>query len=277
MRRNFAQVLEEGRIDLRNEYSKFYRIFYGNGSKNDIPLKEIVSECFLSLHFRGFCLSLDEFNIMHGFLFEKQPKNFNEDYLINFMEYIYNMIIYIRPQDVFFDRSKRFCLEQIRKVLDSIGYVTANEKEFTIFVPRDNCAIAVAESELVPDNLSYKVLEYNHHSLKGNIEAKRDILVKLASILEAYDKKLNEINSTYKSDLFQLINSCNIRHNNIDKSSKQYKKYIAEMSEAELECTYDEIYQMCLLAFMQLEHADRREWLKELKGNIDGSQSKIAN
>ena len=66
----------------------------------------------------------------------------------------------------------------------------------------------------------------------------------------------------------QLLNSCNIRHNNKDESSKQYKKYIAEISNAELEHTYDEIYQMCLLAFMQLEHADRKDWLVEVKNNL---------
>jgi len=136
------------------------------------------------------------------------------------------------------------------------------------FVPRDNNAIAVAESELIPDNLSYKVLEYNHYSLKGNIEEKREILIKLANALESYDKKLNGINQAFKSDLFQLINSCNIRHNNKDETSRQYKKYIAEMSDEELEHTYDEIYQMCLLAFMQLEHADRKDWLDEIKSNI---------
>ena len=29
-----------------------------------------------------------------------------------------------------------------------------------------------------------------------------------------------------------------------------------------------DIYQMCLLAFMQLEHANRKEWLDEVKNNL---------
>lgn len=37
------------------------------------------------------------------------------------------------------------------------------------------------------------------------------------------------------------------------------------MNDAELEQTYDEIYQMCLLGFIQLEHSDRKEWLDEKK------------
>ena len=97
----------------------------------------------------------------------------------------------------FFDMGTDFYVQQIIRVLDRIGYVFAEEQGLTIFVPRDNNAIVVAESELIPDSLSYKVLEYNHHSLKGDIEAKREILVKLASVLESQDKKLNSISLVY--------------------------------------------------------------------------------
>lgn len=268
MRRNFAQVLKEGKIDLKNEYSKFFKIFYGKDSRDDKSIADMVSENFIYYHFRGTCLNLKEFDEIYGFNFVKEPQDFNEDYLISFMEYIYNFIVGLDNRFLFCDRGKDFYVQQIIRVVDRIGYVFAEEQGLTIFVPRDNNAITVAESELIPDNLSYKVLEYNHHSLKGNIGAKREILVRLASVLESQDKKLNSINKTFKSDLFQLLNSCNIRHNNKDESSKQYKKYIAEIGDTELEYTYDEIYQMCLLAFMMLEHADRKDWLDGVKNNL---------
>lgn len=268
MRRNFAQVLKEGKIDLKNEYSKFYKIFYGKDSRDDKSIADMVSENFIYYHFRGTCLDLKEFDEIYGFNFVKEPRDFNEDYLISFMEYIYNFIVGLDNRFLFYDKGIDFYVQQIIRVVDRIGYVSVAEQGLAIFVPRDDNAIAVAESELIPDNLSYKVLEYNHHSLKGNIGAKREILVKLASVLESQDKKLNSINQTFKSDLFQLLNSCNIRHNNKDESSKQYKKYIAEIGDAELEYTYDEIYQMCLLAFMMLEHADRKDWLDEVKNNL---------
>lgn len=268
MRRNFAQVLKEGKIDIKNEYSKLYNIFYGKDGRDDRSIADIVSNNFLYYHFRGTCLTLKEFNEVYSFNFVKEPQEFNEDYLINFMEYIYNLISFLDGRLLFHDMGKHFYLNHIRCVVNLIGYTPISENDFTIFIPRDSNAISVAESELIPDNLSYKVLEYNHHSLKGNIVAKKEILIKLANVLESYDKKLSGINQTFKSDLFQLINSCNIRHNNKDESSKQYKKYIAEMSDAELEHTYDEIYQMCLLAFMQLENAERKEWLANIKSNI---------
>ncbi len=268
MRRNFAQVLKEGNIDINNEYKKIYNLFYGKDNRDNKSIAEMVANHFIDYKFRGTCLTLEEFNQMHGFCFDIEPKKYDEEQLVCFMEYVYNLIKFLDNRVLFHDRGKYFYLGHIESVAELIGYISTSEDVFTIFVPRDNNAIAIAESQLIPDNLSYKVLEYNHHSLKGNIEAKKEILIKMATILESYSGKLNEINKTFKSDLFQLINSCNIRHNNKDNSSQQYKKYIAEMSDIELEYAYDEIYQMCLLAFMQLEHADRKKWLDEIKSNI---------
>ena len=53
MRRNFAQVLKEGKIDLKNEYSKFYKIFYGKDSRDDRSIADMVSDNFIYYHFRG--------------------------------------------------------------------------------------------------------------------------------------------------------------------------------------------------------------------------------
>ena len=47
------------------------------------------------------------------------------------------------------------------------------------------------------------------------------------------------------------------------------------MDKHELEQVYDEIYRMCLLAFMQLEHLERKEWLSEIKSGIE--KKKLVN
>ena len=272
MRRNFAQVLKSGKIDIKNEYDKIYKLFYGKDTRDQKSIAEIVSNHFLEYDFRGTCLTFEEFNKRHGFNFEVKPQTYNEMEFVRFIEYVYNLIYFLNSRLLFHDMGKYFYLNHIESVVEEIGYMSAYDDGFTIFIPKDNNVIAVAESEVIPDNLSYKLLEYNHHSMKGNIEAKREILVKLADVLESHDKKLNGINQTFKSDLFQLLNSCNIRHNNKEKSSKQYKKYISELSDTELERIYDEIYQMCLLAFMQLEHADRKDWMDEIKRNINNAK-----
>ena len=135
---------------------------------------------------------------------------------------------------------------------------------FTIFVEKAVSAIAV--SEIVPNDLSFKVISYNHHSMKGNIEKKKETLLKLANLLESKRKKLKSINSSLEDDLFYAFNNLNLRHNNKDKTFKEkYKKYIAEMSDNNLENWYYELYQMCLLAFLEIEQIDRKKSFKDLK------------
>ncbi len=139
---------------------------------------------------------------------------------------------------------------------------------FTIFVEKAVSAIAV--SEIVPNDLSFKVISYNHHSMKGNIEKKKETLLKLANLLESKRKKLKSINSSLEDDLFYAFNNLNLRHNNKDKTFKEkYKKYIAEMSDNNLENWYYELYQMCLLAFLEIEQIDRKKSFKDLKRHID--------
>lgn len=93
MRRNFAQILKEGKIDIKNEYSKLYNIFYGKDERDDRSVADIISNNFWDYRFRGTCLTLKEFNEVYGFNFVKEPQEFNEDYLINFMEYLFQEII----------------------------------------------------------------------------------------------------------------------------------------------------------------------------------------
>ena len=66
------------------------------------------------------------------------------------------------------------------------------------------------------------------------------------------------------------LSNLNIRHNNISAEDPgKYKAYVAQMSTENLEKWYDEAYQMCLLAFLQLENIDRKVEFDQLKGEIE--------
>ncbi len=139
---------------------------------------------------------------------------------------------------------------------------------------KDNAAIAVAESDLISEEISYKLIYYNHYSMKGDIEAKKQTIIQLAGSLEGKQAELSNINSVLKDDLFYLFNNLNLRHNNVDPSAKKkYKAYVANMDDEELEYWYDETYQMCLLAFMSIENAERKKAFIELKANIEGQKA----
>ena len=278
MRRNFAEVLKEGKIDLKNEYNKLYNILFSKSFEgNTKSLYDVFDESFSNFFFRGTCLSLQEFDQKYGFHFVENPTEFDIDYLVSFCEYLQNLLMGLEAANSinWYGNARQvntpFILEQIRIVIEAIGYISSNENGITIFVEKSPAAIAVSESELIPSGLSYKVIQYNHYSMRGNIEQKKQTILLLASILEPKSRELNSINEKLKDDLFFMFNNLNLRHNNIDPCSKgKYKEYVANMGKADLEKWYDETYQMCLLAFMELEHNERKKDIDDLKAKIIG-------
>ena len=78
----------------------------------------------------------------------------------------------------------QFYLQQISQVIEKIGYMQAKQNDLTIFVEKDPAAIAVAEGEFIPESLSYRLISYNHYSMKGNLAEKKTTLLDLANLLE---------------------------------------------------------------------------------------------
>ena len=52
------------------------------------------------------------------------------------------------------------------------------------YVPKNATAITAAEI-IEDDDLSYNTIFYNHHSLSGDIEGKKEILLKFANLYES--------------------------------------------------------------------------------------------
>ena len=128
-----------------------------------------------------------------------------------------------------------------------------------------------AVSEIVEQNLAIDVIRYNHRSLKGELEAKKKILVALGTELEPRRKELQTLNKQLSEDIFFMLNNINIRHNNRNpKDPSKFKKYVSKMDDAQLEEWYDELYQMMLLAILLLDNVDRSSKVEELKSKITG-------
>ena len=272
MRRNFATILKEAKVNIQDEYGRLYAIFYDKylyDNGNNFSFYDLIEASFSGFWFRGTCVSLEDFNETYEFNFEKEPQNFNIDYLVSFCEYVYNLTMgYMNCHNAygsFFNTQK--IVEQIFRLIEKIGYMQSSEDGLTIFVEKNQAAISV--SEIVPKEISYKVISYNHHTYKGDLESKREILVKLAYVLEPKESALSGIDNQFKSDLFYLLNTLGLRHNNLDPEGKQYKAFVAKMTKEELERWYDETYQMCLLAFLRIEHIDRKIAINELKKKVE--------
>lgn len=274
-RRNFAQILEEADVDIRREYDRLYSSFFlqktFDGAGNSLSLYDYCQMNFLNIPFRGTCLTLDDFDDFYDLHFEKVPNNFELNYLILFCEYTYNLLIYLNPLNSFgnfgVNSPQQVYLQQIYKVIEEIGYMySANKRGITIFVPKSQEAISV--SEIIEPEVSYRVIEYNHHSLQGDIEGKKAILLLLADKIESKRTELRNINKTMETNIFLLFNYMNIRHDNCSRESPKYIEYVANMSKTELEQWYDEIYQLSLLAFLELDNVERNRKISDLKDHI---------
>ena len=137
-------------------------------------------------------------------------------------------------------------------------------------VEKNAAATAVADKYSGRDSeFSYKVIEYNHFLLKGNLGRKREILNAIADKFEAVKPKLKANGfSNIESDAGYLVNNINIRHNNTDPQSKSHKAHVAAMPSAELEEWYDKTYDVLLLALLASDFSELHGEIQELKTKI---------
>lgn len=278
MRKNFAQNIRSIQVNAQDEYDKLREIYteewVSDSQGRETSYDFLFCEHFRELPFAGTHLTLDEFTEACGYSFDNELEEFQTETLIDFCEFFFNLIsklpgsIYRRYKFHLYEPD--FVCQHILRVIDAVGYMRAEEDGFAVFVPKDSVAIAVSQSEKIPVSVSYRVLSYNHHSMKGDLENKRQTLLLLANQLEPQRKVLETIDKQFASDLFYAFNNFHIRHNNVDPLGTKYKKPIGDISDEQLECWYDEVYQMCLLAFMRLEHRERKKEFDSLKAQIEG-------
>jgi hypothetical protein len=124
---------------------------------------------------------------------------------------------------------------------------------------------ATAVAEVVDNETGYNVLRYNHYMLKGDIQAKKSILLALGTNLEPKRNQLQTIDKDLSDGIFYILNNLSLRHNNICEGDKNYRQAVADMDAGTLENWYDELYQMILLAYLQLDQVDRNTRVKALK------------
>ena len=273
-RRNFAQILKEAKVDIRREYDRLYSLFYLSKTfqlnNSMLSLRDYCACFFYSLPFRGTCLNLDDFDDFYGFNFEKNPTEFDLNYLLSFCEYSYNLAVYMNPINysiltsyTTYNQQPQFYVQQVLKVADAIGYMITKQDEsdeMSIIVAKTPAAISVAE--ISDPKVAYKVLEYNHYALKGNLDRKLSILKVLADEIEPKRTALKIIPGSIENELFQMLQKF-VRHNNKE------NPVIAAMTVDEVEAVYDDIYQMWLLAMLELDNVERKKRAKELLGRIN--------
>ena len=259
MRRTFFDLLKNSKVDVNFELQKLNNLFIQeccfhrrkSYSLHDLVAENFVKyykrrEHFLSLHELLNAIYLECFNISKFdkyFLYAEMYVD-----LISILDNLNNQEI---------ESQKNIIKTQIERVISSLGYkfIVIDDRQIIVEnnVFANEAAQAVTEFADIKEALS--ILEYNHFSNKGNIERKKEILKKIADLLEPWRKPLNkssELKDLLKSNndkiqalekLFYMYNKFNIRHNNED-------QMLTGLSNQEIESWYDKIYTMSLFVIL---------------------------
>lgn len=192
------------------------------------------------------------------------------DEFLLYLECTVNLINLIPKNDrnIIAVEISKHMLSNIRTNCERLNFEIVKFSEGCLKIVEKNAATtAVADKYAESDSdFSYKVIEYNHFLLKGNVGRKREILKAIADKFEAVRPQLKANGfGTIESDTGYLVNNIHIRHNNTDPQSKKYQDRVAAMSPIELEEWYDKTYNVLLLALLASDFSELHGEIQELK------------
>lgn len=270
-RKNYFEKLER-EINLQREYEKIESLVLQSEAFGIPSIENDIERYFINWKYKAYYLSFYEIREQLGFTYGFDGvvavSYGSIDSINDFFDYcemIVNMI-YIIPE------GKRLShVDNINKIkrlvnydLNSLNHEIRKIDDKYLIIQKDAAVSEVVD--IVKDSLAKIILEYNHYLLKGDLERKKAILLKIAHVLESKKQEIKKINYQLHSDYSYLINNFNIRHNNCDISNtKNYNEKFVKMSDQEKEEWYDEIYQMGLLIFLLLENKEKSTKIVNIK------------
>lgn len=220
---------------------------------------------------RGTLLSLDEIKEKMDIPdYFEEDSFWNIDDVINLLE-IYDNIAYLihKKQNNEYQLDNRFnlLLENIIILMEHLNYEHKifEDEEKIILIPKNPAAASVAE--ISDEETAMAILMYNHHTLKGDLEAKRKILYSIAKEYEPLLSKPIDGFKDYFIKATNMLNNLDIRHNN--KEGKHKNNLVINLENDELEKWYDELYQLLLFCVLIKDNIERKNnievFLKSLK------------
>lgn len=268
-RSNIYEIIHGRKFDATKEYARIWKLFNTGDlvGPRATPLSLEVSGNlqFFPNSFKNRALTLDDFNDTYGFKFPPPGETVSTDELVSYCEYVITLCDHLweygsdsLDDDAEYLRDDLY--QTVESCMDELGLEAAKRDNITIYVDKEPTVTAV--SEIVDESLSYDVKSYIHKQTKGDLQKKKTILKFLADDIEPKRNTLNGINKTLSGNLFQMLQKF-VRHNNEDNA------YIKGLSPAELEACYDDIYQMWLLATLELANVERMQRVKKTLGEIN--------
>lgn len=270
-RQNFFEKLES-KIDFQKEYEKIESLVLKPVVFGRVSIEDDIERYFKNWKYKANYLSFYEIREQLEFTYGFEeiiavPYGYVEsiNVFFDYCEMIINMI-YIIPEGKRLSHEDN--INEIKRLvnydLNSLNHEIRKVDDKYLIVQKDAAVSEVVE--LVEPTIADSILEYNHYVLKGDLEKKKNILIKIAASLEPKKSVIKGINNQLCNDYFYLINNMNIRHNNCDKTDKEkYNEKFDILKSEEKEEWYDNIFQMSLLIYLLLENKKNSSKIKYFK------------
>ena len=279
-RRNIFELLKE-KYNVPNEMEKIVtlynsKLFYYNGDfdRGNYTPEEIFEHKLLKKwKHRGSYLNCREIKDVLGipkfFTFETPMEDVLNtlEYYENLSYLLVNKLNILKNYKYNVSDNFKILLENMQILLDHLNYEFKifDKEEKLILIPKNPVASSVAE--ISDEETAMAILMYNHHSLKGDIEAKRELLNSIARTYEPLLKSPIEGYKDFYEKTNQLLNNLHIRHNNFEEENN--KNLVIDIDDKTLEHWYDELYQLLLFCVLIDDNLKRKkeagEFLKQLK------------
>ena len=277
VRRNFADRIAETGVDIQKEFDRIFTLFYNEDFRSEYSIIDRIQYCidrkFRELPSSNRALSLEDFDNYYGYNFH-DIFNPTLDDLLDICEYCFNFTYEYRELSYNNYTGNYDCPKQIShivnhilNVIEAIGYLPIEYNKQTIFVEKSPAAVSA--SEILEGEIALETLRYNHHSMKGDLVAKRNTLAQMANWLEPKRGELKELDKELEGTLFFLFNRCSIRHNN-EEEGNHFNPQMQNISKKELEEIYDDTYQLWLLAVLTLDNRERQKKYEEMRKESSG-------
>lgn len=259
----------EREIDFQIEFDKLEKMVVVE-DWNYRTLNDWLEEHFREWKYRDNYTELNELRKQLGFKIYKYGSEYYFEKRIDINKYflycemLINLFFGLTKNRIpFIQKQIDDITQTIKTVIEKTGFELAQIEDRYIIVEKDAISIEVADK--APE-LADVIIEYNHYLLKGDINKKRMILKTIADSLEPKRKALGQICKSNTEDFFDLVNTMNIRHNNLDPSAqKLYNPKFASLPTDQQEEWYDLIYEQALGLYVTLEQQERNKKIKAYK------------
>jgi len=276
VRTNIFELLEESN-DLSRDVDRLQALFetwnFVCEEWFETPLKQFVDNyCFENWKCRGHCLSIGDFLDSIGYDDIIRRASTDLESFLTLIEIIYNFWMLAYDYAQHHGMRLYSTANQLQELMDNClseynHCIVHDKKKEQVLVVEKSPAVTAAAEASEPD-IALDVFKYNHRSLQGNLKAKWAILAAMGKDLEGKRSRIESANKELSKHIFLLLNNLDIRHNNVTPNTPKYKGYVASLTSPQLEQWYDELYQMMLLAILELEQSDRESRVKELESHF---------